>query len=124
MSAHVALSSALRDEIRSVAKFGGSALVIGPTGAGKELVARALHRESPRAAGPFVPVNCGALPESLVESALFGHKRGAFTGADADKKGLFQAADGGTIFLDELGERPLAVQPKLLRVLQDGVVTM
>jgi len=117
------LAWALRDEIRSVAKFGGSALVLGPTGAGKELVARALHRESPRAAGPFVPVNCGALPEALVESALFGHKKGAFTGADADKKGLFQAADGGTIFLDELGELPLAVQPKLLRVLQDGVVT-
>jgi DNA-binding NtrC family response regulator len=114
---------ALRDEIRSVAQFGGSALVLGPTGSGKELVARALHRESPRAAGPFVPVNCGALPEALVESALFGHKKGAFTGADADRKGLFQAADGGTIFLDELGELPLAVQPKLLRVLQDGVVT-
>jgi DNA-binding NtrC family response regulator len=113
----------LRDEIRSVAQFGGSALVVGPTGAGKELVARGLHRESPRAAGPFVPVNCGALPEALVESALFGHKKGAFTGADADKKGLFQAADGGTIFLDELGELPLVVQPKLLRVLQDGVVT-
>src|SRR5262249_37039694 len=112
-----------RDEIRSVAQFGGSALVIGPTGSGKELVARALHRESSRAAGPFVPVNCGALPEALVESTLFGHKKGAFTGADSDGKGLFRAADGGTLFLDELGELPLAVQPKLLRVLQDGVVT-
>src|SRR5213078_421451 len=114
---------ALRDEIRSVAQFGGAALVIGPTGAGKELVARALHHQSPRAAGPFVPVNCGALPETLVESALFGHRKGAFTGADADGKGLFRAADGGTLFLDELGELPVAVQPKLLRVLQDGVVT-
>jgi two-component system nitrogen regulation response regulator GlnG len=105
---------ALRDEIRSVAQFGGAALVIGPTGAGKELVARALHQHSARAAGPFVPVNCGALPEALVESALFGHRKGAFTGADADGKGLFRAADGGTLFLDELGELP---------VLQDGVVT-
>ena len=114
---------ALRDEIRSVAQFAGSALVIGPTGAGKELVARALHRESPRAAGPFVPVNCGGLQETLVGSALFGHRRGAFTGADADRKGLFHAADGGTLFLDEIGELPLEVQPRLLRVLSDGVVT-
>jgi DNA-binding NtrC family response regulator len=112
----------LRDEIRSVAQFGRTALVNGPTGAGKELVARALHRESPRAGGPFVPVNCAALPETLVESVLFGHKRGAFTGADTEEKGLFRSADGGTLFLDELGELPLAVQPKLLRVLQDGVV--
>jgi DNA-binding NtrC family response regulator len=113
---------ALRDEIRSVAQFGRSALVNGPTGAGKELVARALHLGSPRAAGPFVAVNCAALPESLVEATLFGHKKGAFTGADAEGKGLFRSADGGTLFLDELGELPLSVQPKLLRVLQDGVV--
>jgi DNA-binding NtrC family response regulator len=113
---------ALRDEIRGVAQFGRAALIHGPTGAGKELVARALHRESPRAAGPFVPVNCAALPETLVEAALFGRKKGAFTGADTDEKGLFRAAEGGTLFLDELGELPLAVQPKLLRVLQDGVV--
>ncbi len=113
---------ALRDEIRSVAQFGRSALVTGPTGAGKELVARALHAESARARGPFVPVNCAALPETLVEAVLFGHKKGAFTGADTEEKGLFRAADGGTLFLDELGELPLAVQPKLLRVLQDGVV--
>ncbi len=113
---------ALRDEIRSVARFGGSALVIGPTGAGKELVARAIHQASPRAAGPFVAVNCAALPETLVEAVLFGHKKGAFTGADAEGKGLFRAAEGGTLFLDELGELPIAVQPKLLRVLQDGVV--
>ncbi|MFT3764339.1 MAG: sigma 54-interacting transcriptional regulator [Minicystis sp.] len=113
---------ALRDEIQSVAQFGRAALVMGPTGAGKELVARALHAQSPRAARPFVPVNCAALPETLVESVLFGHRKGAFTGADAEEKGLFRAADGGTLFLDELGELPLAVQPKLLRVLQDGIV--
>jgi two-component system nitrogen regulation response regulator GlnG len=113
---------ALRDEIRSVAQFGGSALVTGPTGAGKELVARALHAQSPRADGPFLAVNCASLPDNLVESVLFGHKRGAFTGATADEKGLFRAADGGTLFFDELGELPLLLQPKLLRVLQDGVV--
>jgi DNA-binding NtrC family response regulator len=113
---------ALRDEIRSVAAFGGATLVTGPTGAGKELVARALHRESAQARGPFVPVNCAALPENLVESVLFGHRKGAFTGADAEEKGLFRAAEGGTLFFDELGELPLSVQPKLLRVLQDGVV--
>jgi two-component system nitrogen regulation response regulator GlnG len=112
----------LRDEIASVARFGGAALVMGPTGAGKELVARAIHQHSARAAKPFVPVNCAALPETLVEAVLFGHKKGAFTGADAEGTGLFRAADGGTLFLDELGELPLAVQPKLLRVLQDGVV--
>jgi len=113
---------ALRDEVRSVAQFGRPALVIGPTGAGKELVARALHLHGPRSSRPFVAVNCAALPEKLVESTLFGHKRGAFTGADTDEPGLFRAADGGILFLDELGELPLAIQPKLLRVLQDGVV--
>jgi transcriptional regulator with GAF, ATPase, and Fis domain len=113
---------ALRDEIRSVAQFGRAVLVNGPTGAGKELVARAVHQHSPRAAGPFVAVNCAALPETLVESVLFGHRKGAFTGAVADEKGLFGAADGGTLFFDELGELPIGSQPKLLRVLQDGVV--
>lgn len=112
----------LRDEIRSVALFGRSALVTGPTGAGKELVARALHAQSPRAAGPFVAVNCGALPETLAEGILFGHRKGAFTGATADEKGLFRAAEGGTLFFDELGELPVGLQPKLLRVLQDGIV--
>jgi len=113
---------ALRDEVASVAPFGRPALVSGPTGAGKELVARALHQTSPRATGPFIAVNCAALPEKLVESVLFGHKKGAFTGAEATEVGLFRAADGGTLFLDELAELPLAIQPKLLRVLQDGVV--
>ncbi|MBL9107371.1 MAG: sigma-54-dependent Fis family transcriptional regulator [Myxococcales bacterium] len=113
---------ALRDEVRSVAQFGGSALVVGPTGAGKELVARALHGEGPRAGGPFVAVNCGALPEGLADSVFLGHRKGAFTGADGDRGGLFHAADGGTLFLDELGELPTTIQPRLLRVLQDGEV--
>src|SRR5262245_13043741 len=97
-------------------------LVTGETGTGKELVARAIHRHGRRAGRAFVPVNCGSLPESLLESELFGHTRGSFTGAVADKKGLFEQADGGTIFLDEIGEMEPAMQVRLLRILELGEV--
>jgi DNA-binding NtrC family response regulator len=100
-----------------------SVLITGESGTGKELVARAIHHGSPRASGPFIPVNCVAIPGELAESMLFGHMRGSFTGATADRKGWFDLADGGTLFLDEIGDMPAALQAKLLRVLEDGEIT-
>jgi len=109
----------LKREIEMVAASNFSILIEGETGVGKELVARTLHRQSSRSEGPLVYVNCAALPESLIESELFGHVKGAFTGADRNRRGKFSLAHGGTIFLDEIGELPLAVQSKLLRALQN-----
>ncbi len=102
-----------------VAQAEVTALLVGPTGAGKEVLARVLHESSPRAKGPFVAMNCAALPEHLIEDMLFGHEKGAFTGAHKEHKGLFEQAQGGTVFLDEIGEMPMHLQAKLLRVLQE-----
>jgi two-component system response regulator PilR (NtrC family) len=112
----------LRDMIDKVARSQAPVHISGESGTGKELVARLIHESGPRAEGPFVPVNCGAIPAELVESEFFGHRKGSFTGAVADKVGLVQSADGGTLFLDEIADLPLAMQVKLLRVIQEKSV--
>jgi sigma-54 dependent transcriptional regulator, flagellar regulatory protein len=113
----------LRDMINRVAQSNASVMVAGPSGSGKELVARAIHDASTRNAGPFVPLNCGAIPADLIESELFGHERGSFTGAYARRIGRFEEADKGTLFLDEIGDMRFDMQVKLLRVLEDHRVT-
>jgi DNA-binding NtrC family response regulator len=113
---------AVLEQVRAVADSDASVLLLGESGTGKELVAQALHWTSARQAGPFVAVNCAAVPEALLESELFGHEKGAFTGADRKRIGLFAAAQGGTLFLDEVGDLPAAIQGKLLRAIQDKAV--
>ncbi|HET7294107.1 MAG TPA: sigma-54 dependent transcriptional regulator [Vicinamibacteria bacterium] len=113
----------LRALVERAAPTDAAILVLGENGSGKELVARAIHAGSPRRDGPFVPMNCAAVPAELVESELFGHEKGSFTGASAQRRGLFEQADGGTLFLDEIADMPASMQAKLLRVLQDGNFT-
>src|SRR5213592_378592 len=115
-------SSGMEDllaQARRVAASDASVCIFGQSGTGKELLARAIHKASARREAPFIAVNCGAIPEGLLESELFGHKKGSFTGAVADRRGLFQAAQGGTLFLDEIGDMPLSLQVKLLRALEE-----
>jgi two-component system response regulator PilR (NtrC family) len=112
----------LRATIAKLARSQAPVYISGESGVGKELVARLIHEQGPRSGGPFVPVNCGAIPSELMESEFFGHKKGSFTGAQADKDGLFQAANGGTLFLDEVAELPVHMQVKLLRVIQEKAV--
>jgi two-component system nitrogen regulation response regulator NtrX len=111
---------ALRQQLELMAKTNGRVLIYGESGSGKELVAHAIHRYSPRTQGPFVEVNCAAIPEDLIESELFGHRKGSFAGAADDKIGKFEKADGGTLFLDEVGDMSLKTQAKVLRVLDEG----
>ena len=117
---HAASMRLVFEQVRQVAKWNTTVLIRGESGTGKELIANAIHYNSPRARGPFVKLNCAALPDNLLESELFGHEKGAFTGAVAQRKGRFEQADGGTLFLDEIGEISPAFQAKLLRVLQEG----
>jgi two-component system response regulator HydG len=122
----VAESSVMRDvldDAMRVASTDATVLLTGESGSGKEIIAEVIHRKGPRAEKMMMRVNCAAIPDTLIESELFGHKKGSFTGADRDKEGRFQAAEGGTLFLDEIGDLPLTAQAKLLRVLQDGKVT-
>lgn len=121
----VGSSPAVKELLRLIDIFAGSSatvLISGESGTGKELVAKALHNCSPRRSSPFIPINCAAIPHDLLESELFGHRKGAFSGAISDRVGRFELADGGTLFLDEVGDMPLSLQAKILRVIQEGVV--
>lgn len=124
--AHIVTRSPLMEDVlsraRMVASSDANVFIHGESGTGKELLAKAIHKAGPRADKPFIAINCGAIPENLLESELFGHRKGAFTGATSDHRGLFLAADGGTLFLDEIGDMPLSLQVKLLRVLQERQV--